>query len=78
MEWIDIKDKLPEDDSKVLVYESKFGKGEYSAISFGYYYGGKWHWENSQSGVVEYYPNADYWDITHWMPLPDKPSVGKI
>lgn len=75
MEWISVKDKLPKDDTKVLVCESKFGMLERSDVFFGYYYGDKWHWENPQSEIVEYKSDQDMWTITHWMPLPNLPII---
>ncbi len=59
-EWISVKDRLPENDDRVLVYldsERSYTKIDTDRI---YYRGGQWvRWGN---------------DVTHWMPLPTPPK----
>lgn len=58
--WISVKDRLPENDDRVLVYldsERGYTKIDTDGI---YYRGGQWvRWGN---------------DVTHWMPLPTPPK----
>lgn len=61
MEWIDVKDRLPEHTTYVLIHfiydgESYVDKGAY-------YPDGKWI-------DCDY----DYVNVTHWMPLPKPPN----
>ena len=63
MEWISVKDKLPNQNELVLCYSSSEGvisDSLYSKI-------GSEIWFN---GNKESYRN----DITHWMPLPEPPK----
>lgn len=68
MEWISVKDRLPEDSCDVLVakrngrvfkmsYHAPFDSGKRIFQWFGF---GKWIDQHSQ--------------ITHWMPLPEPPK----
>ena len=69
--WISVKDRLPENDDRVLVWENKFGTSrplENGCWEFAYY-DGKWEDMN----LKDYENNADYILITHWMPLPPPP-----
>ncbi|GAG11897.1 unnamed protein product [marine sediment metagenome] len=65
MDWISVKDKLPEDCKNVLCYikdiECKF-YGE------GYYYESIKHWYLRKTRT-----NGNY-EVTHWMPLPEPPK----
>lgn len=67
MEWISIKDKLPDSDTYVLILLSvKFATvSYYFEDSFG-----KWWSDNWDIWNKEY---TD--DVTHWMPLPELPCV---
>lgn len=61
MEWISVKDRLPEIWQNVLV----FCDGMYDVAEFyGVYYNGDPNWEYTGFGK----------DPTHWMPLPDPPE----
>jgi hypothetical protein len=64
MEWISIKDKLPEKDTKVLV----FYHDEYMDVME--------YWHDDEDGMPEFYgpPASPVNSVTHWMPLPDKPK----
>ena len=61
-EWISVKDKLPDDDTIVLVYAPQSGE----PARPGYHHGDEWRWETSD--CIEY-------DVTHWMPMPEPPEV---
>ena len=61
MKWISVKERLPDDSSWVLVYAD----GAMNCMAFSK---GKWvDWTLSSAG------NIVISDITHWMPLPDRP-----
>ena len=58
--WISVKDRLPEDDTSVLVFG---GKSMYIAQCFNN--GKSWY----RIGTRNHYCNP-----THWMPLPNPPD----
>jgi len=58
MEWISIKDKLPEINEEVLVMDRDF-------MDFAYY--------NSEGQWIDR-EFIDLDDVTHWMPLPEPPK----
>jgi len=58
MEWISVKDRLPEDGEDVLFY--------YDYISIGWYED-EWFYDSEDKFSAEL-------DITHWMPLPESPN----
>ena len=58
-EWISVKDRLPEEDIRVLVYinsDRSYTKLDTDRLSNGKFV--RW-----------------YKDVTHWMPLPEPPKV---
>ena len=57
MEWISVKDRLPENEKIKCLINDKY-KGVYIARFR----------EKSWSDIYEYYK-----DVTHWMPLPEPP-----
>lgn len=59
MEWISVKDKLPEDAKKVIAYRPRTNQ-----IVFATYIGTCWL---QNGGIIA--KNA----ISHWIPLPDRP-----
>lgn len=61
MKWISVKDKLPESPAWVLVYSD-------GAMNCMWYYRGKWSDPTGAQGH-----NIVMADISHWMPLPDRP-----
>lgn len=63
MEWISVKDKLPEPGKKVLGYRPSM---YYKFVQTVYYAGRAW--ENG-------YDLSGNFVITHWMPLPEPPEV---
>lgn len=62
MEWIKVINKLPENEGEYIVY----GEGLISTLDF---IEGKWYSDL-------YGEFVDQNKITHWMPLPEKPSEG--
>lgn len=59
--WISVKDRLPEDDKRVIVCcQNKKGLQN---INMAYQVKGFWHGNGSMAGV------------THWQPLPELPEV---
>lgn len=63
MEWISVKDKLPEKGISVFCYSLTDG---YVVDSFRMMIGNE----------PEFNGTREYWrtDITHWMPLPEPPT----
>lgn len=62
MEWISVKDKMPNDDSPVLLYDNYeilIGRFLYTAKDF---------------PVFGIYSRGQTYNITHWMPLPEPPK----
>lgn len=59
MEWISVKDRLPEDDATYLVY----GRNWYGIVVAIYYGDGKWLTCDDLTNITRF--------VTHWMPLPD-------
>ena len=62
MEWISVRDYLPE-SSKAVLYYSELG-----AWFIGALYDGKWHNLSDQKPIDKNF------HITHWMPLPEPPD----
>lgn len=63
-EWISVKDRLPEHKGDYLVYwESTNQWGLLSNNIETVYFRGKTQWAKRND------------DITHWMPLPEKPNI---
>jgi len=68
MEWISVKDRLPEDRIPVLIYTSYFKmataycdfEGDFSNVTCG--------WIDAMR--VQH----SYGSVTHWMPLPEPPK----
>ena len=62
MEWISVGDRLPEGNSVWIVTEGKFVQEEAA------YYMADNEWAFTLDG-------EEIKDVTHWMPLPEPPSV---
>lgn len=63
MEWISVKDQLPEKYKEVLVYSKE-------RIFHAF-------WDNISSSIYDWYDIQNLWiieDISHWMPLPKPPK----
>jgi len=71
MEWIDVKDRLPEWHGSYLVYGTNFGIKvcHYSDYDTTYGRRMKYTWFKN-SGSSHYSKKS----ITHWMPLPKPPT----
>lgn len=74
MEWISIKDRLPEKDGRYLCYRRSYvGDGSYCDIlRYGTIY-------DSGKRRTFYFFDSDYGDVeagnvTHWMELPEPPE----
>jgi len=74
--WVSVKEKMPEDDSLVIVW---FCKGNHLPdLSYGYeefaYWTGKiWEKRNSKSGI-DMESNQDMRIVTHWQRCPIQPK----
>lgn len=66
--WISVKDRLPEDDKDVLVYNSR--SKEIIMASYNNNYD---DWDN----LYNYYDYLPVDAITYWQPLPELPEVEK-
>lgn len=60
--WIPVTERLPKDDSPVLVYENKYGE-MYGNMQTAYYY----HYQKRWIGCIGE-------NVTHWAPLPKAPK----
>jgi hypothetical protein len=72
MEWISVKDRLPDNDTSVLAV---WYDGEKIRVSELFFFDDsdpgetprpRWAWELQR---------VPYSDVTHWMPLPEPPEV---
>lgn len=71
MEWISVKDKLPQVEDKVLFYSDGYG------IRFGYRQATFANNPKKPRPIkwVVYSSNHYRTDVTHWMPLPEPPKL---
>ncbi len=77
MEWISVKDQLPDDGQYVLVYHSDdfhitVGYFESDNVRFYIESDGKKFY--TDSGWETEIPWAQKGSVTHWMPLPEPPK----
>jgi hypothetical protein len=61
MKWISVKDRLPEEDQDLLLFDSY--------IEIGYFDG-----KNFMYSEVDRYGYIKASGVTHWMPLPEEPK----
>ena len=77
MEWISVKDRLPEDDQHVLVYHAEdfhITVGYFESDYVQYYIesdGSKFYTDDGWETEISWAPKGD---VTHWMPLPEPPK----
>lgn len=71
MNWINARDRLPENDRCVLVIvNGTHGNGTWmDAYELASYYPEGWFFDS----IPDYEPGHGGLTVTHWMPLPDKP-----
>jgi hypothetical protein len=79
-EWISVKDRLPEEDGKYIVFEQSGGRTNTSILRFAkdarkvdrYDFKGRWKnaWYEYDSEWGHYTVDS----VTHWMPLPQPPK----
>lgn len=87
MEWISVKDRLPDAEQDVLLFTETietYGKHNekktmYHNIYYGYCDSGKWltsycHGCEYIEKMNEEYP-YEHIRVTHWMPLPEPPEM---
>jgi len=77
MKWISVKDRLPENEVDVLVFNPKDGIsiGEFDLERVHGYYKKDGTYFITSSGWETEYSWAPYMCPTHWMPLPQPPEV---
>lgn len=86
MEWISVKDRLPDEEAEVLLCTEEietYGRhGEkkklYRNVYFGGYDGCEWYTSYCHGCEYIYKMNEKYpsehIEVTHWMPLPELPK----
>lgn len=77
--WISVDDRLPnitdEDDCKFLIWGCKFGdvkENKQGHEMLAYWMNNKWM---DTDLIDEININPQYWEVTHWMPLPQPPKI---
>lgn len=68
MEWISVKEKMPENDQRVLVWDTKFREQRILVCNHEY---GCWDTEDGDDIECKFDPQR----ITHWCPLPESPNI---
>lgn len=71
MEWISVKDRLPEDGEDVLFVVRPNG-GLF--IRVGIYSDGVWSLLCGMWNDYRQFTSNTAWPVTHWMPLPELPK----
>lgn len=70
MEWISVKDRLPNDGEDILCWYEYFRYGNYNCMyqtyGIGYQYNGHWGGEVSKGVKAK---------VLAWMPLPEPPEA---
>ena len=79
-EWISVKDRLPEEDGKYIVFEQSGGRTNTSILRFAKdarkvdRYDFKGRWENAWYEYDSEWGHYTVDSVTHWMPLPQPPK----
>ena len=63
MEWISVKDSLPEGDVEVLATNGKYMRVAHMEPSY------------EEERFWTYYDYMEWHSVTHWMPLPSLPII---
>ena len=66
-DWLDIKDHVPDVDQLVLCFCSTYGPAVCTYVGF----------DHDEDRHLFAGDGAD-WNITHWLPLPEKPNTNNI
>ena len=76
MNWISVKDQLPEDASQCLVTGREFDMPDGKRFQLVAMFKNKsFHqWVCDESSAGGYWPESDNVYVTHWMPLPEPPK----
>ena len=75
MKWIEVKDELPKKEDVYLIWPHDKYAG-FSAL-FWPYPDSKVNIEKCFYSESEYGEVTNLLDVTHWMPLPDKPTAAQ-
>ena len=70
--WINVNDRLPNDDQRVMVYGSNYHKPDIKDVRFGY------HFANGDFCSLQYMDYNNEIEVTHWQPLPEAPNKESI
>lgn len=67
MDWISVKDRMPEEDATYLVY----GRNGYGVVcaNYNYYNDGEWLTCDDLTNITRF--------VTHWMLLPEPPKEAR-
>ena len=71
MEWISVKDRIPNDEIPVLVTYKSFVNDELLSDMIAAKSKGKWYWWDGTPLCIS---DEVLVEITHWMPLPEPPK----
>lgn len=73
VKWIDVNERLPERDGEnVLCYVRNSSTGGETCVVGGVRQRKHWFLQACNVGIATF-PNR-YWEVTHWMPLPEPPE----
>ena len=73
MEWIECKNKLPEDEKSVIMFVHN-DNYEYTNITIGYLTDSTYLDEEEEQQWCSFEDYFDMEDVSHWMPLPQPPK----
>lgn len=74
MDWISIKDALPDNSLPVLIYYLDETPNDYNSMQTARLYDGKLG-EDVQRLIWSCADGENSYKATHWMPLPEKPKI---
>lgn len=72
-EWVSVKNNLPEENVKVLIYT------EYNAIAYGFFTGAYYNNRPLFAMTINRNSERSWYEeirVSHWMPLPEPPKGG--